>query len=125
MTTSVTAQAAPTLLSSIDFISLHATQEDLDRVYAAAKQRTRALREARAASVTKDALIRLANVKPKYMDGLTGKVVDVRHGRSTTKVDIELDPESTNRLRFHRANIPDDVERHKLTNVPASVCHRQ
>ncbi|GGX46372.1 hypothetical protein [Streptomyces noursei] len=126
MTTDVAAQAvAPTLESAIAFISLHATQEDLDRIYATAKQRSKALREARAASVAKGTLVRLGNIKPKYMDGLTGKVVEVRQGRSTTKVDIELDAESTDRLRMHRDNVPDDVERHRLNNVPASVCHPQ
>ncbi|MEW2434252.1 hypothetical protein AB0952_08725 [Streptomyces caniferus] len=124
MPTNVAEQPALTLESAIGYITLHATQEDLDRIYAAAKQRTKALRAVRAAAVTKGADIRLGNCNPKYMSGLAGVVVEVRQGRSTTRVDIELDQESTEILRLHR-DIPHGVERHQLNNVPASICHVQ
>ncbi|MEU6331597.1 hypothetical protein ABZ851_30600 [Streptomyces sp. NPDC047049] len=124
MPTTVAEQPTPTLESAIGYITLHATQEDLDRINAAVKQRTKALREVRAAAVTKGADVRLGDCRPKYMSGLAGKVVEVRQGRSTTTVDIELDSKSTETLRLHR-NIPDGVERHRLNNVPASICHMQ
>ncbi|MFJ8676813.1 hypothetical protein [Streptomyces sp. NPDC093589] len=123
MPTPVAEQPAPTLESAIGYTTQHATQEDLDRIIAAVKQRAKALRAVRAAAVTKGADIRLGNCNPKYMSGLTGKVVEVHNGRSTT-VDIELGPESTETLRLHR-DIPHGVERHRLTNVRASVCHLQ
>lgn len=126
MPTTLAEQPTPTLETAVGFITLHASQEDLDRIYAAAKQRAKALRDVRAASVTTGALVRLGNVKPKYMDGLTGKVVDVRQGRSTTKVDIELDLDSTEIMRVSSNHyIPVGTERHRLNNVPASVCHLQ
>ncbi|MFD3422074.1 hypothetical protein [Streptomyces decoyicus] len=124
MPTTVAEQPTPTLESAIGFITLHATQEDLDRISAAAKQRTKALREARAAAVTKGVDIRLGNCRPKYMSGLTGEVVEVRQGRSSTTVDIVLDATSTEILRLHR-HVPDGVERYRLNNVRASVCHVQ
>ncbi|MFI8932417.1 hypothetical protein ACIG3E_32735 [Streptomyces sp. NPDC053474] len=123
MPTTSAPQSAPTLETAIGYISLHATQNDLDRIHAAAKQRATALREARAAAVTKGSTVRIGNARPKYMNGLTGVVVDVRQGRSTV-VDLELDAESTDVLRTFRP-IPDTVERHTLNNVYASVCHLQ
>ncbi|MFH0246382.1 hypothetical protein ACGRHY_29075 [Streptomyces sp. HK10] len=126
MPATVPEQPAPTLEAAIGFVSLHASQDDLDRIYAAAKQRTKVLREARAAAVTKGVTVRIDNIKPKYLSGLTGTVTDVSQSRTRTLVTVELDPESTTTLRMASARpIPDGVERYQLTGVPAACCHVQ
>ncbi|EGX57914.1 MULTISPECIES: hypothetical protein [Streptomyces] len=126
MPTSTAQDSAPTLAAAITFVSLHASQNDLDRIYAAAKDRAKALRETRAASITTGALIRIDRIRPQYLVGLTGKVTATRTARTKTYVTVELDEASTEELRATRKHpIPDDVKRHKYDGIPASCCFEQ
>ncbi|AVZ70901.1 hypothetical protein SLUN_00075 [Streptomyces lunaelactis] len=106
---------------ALEFITLHATQSDLDRVYAAAKQRTQTLRDLRAAAVSEGTEVRLSKIKPKYLNGLTGTVKTVEQKRTRAIVSILLDEESTENMR-HILYVERGVKRHLLTGVPASVC---
>ncbi|MFI7089528.1 hypothetical protein ACIBUR_38825 [Streptomyces anulatus] len=126
MTTTAPEQPDFTLESAIGFTTLHASQPDLDRIASAIKQRSLALREARAASVSEGSLVRLGRIKPKYLVGLTGKVVDVRHGK-VTRVVVEFDPASTEKLRYSssRTLVPEGVERYSMDGIPASCCFPQ
>jgi hypothetical protein len=119
-----TAPAGPTLENALAFVSLHAEQEALDRLYTALKDRTKALRTARAASVTIGSTVLIANIAAKYLEGLTGTVVTMTPKRTRTIVTIELDAESTTALRHSgRRDVPDGVERYLFPDgIPATCC---
>ncbi|WP_019061403.1 hypothetical protein [Streptomyces prunicolor] len=126
MPTSTPQNSAPTLATAISFVSLHATQEDLDRIYAAAKERSQALRSTRAASVTTGALIRIDKIRPRYLVGLTGTVTATRTARTKTYATVELDEESTDVLRATGMQyIPTDVKRFSYEGIPTTCCFAQ
>ncbi|WP_431983823.1 hypothetical protein [Streptomyces qinglanensis] len=120
MPTTVADQTAPTLDAAIRFISEQSSEEDLDRIRAAVKRRNGALQEARAALVTTGSTVRIKNIRPKYMSGLTGKVTEIREGRSATKAVIELDSDSSTAARMSSTRFPlhGPIE----IVVPASCC---
>ena len=99
MSPSTAQDTTPTLATAIEFVTLHASQEDLDRIYGAAKERTRALRQTRAATVTTGVTVRIDKVRPQYLVGLTGTVTATRTPRTKTYVTVELDEASTRTLR--------------------------
>ncbi|MEV7885201.1 hypothetical protein ACWD3I_25245 [Streptomyces sp. NPDC002817] len=118
--------SAPTLATAIAFVSLHASQDDLDRIHAAAKERSKALRATRAAAVTKGALIRIDKIRPQYLVGLTGTVTDIRIARTKTYATVELDEASTDVLRATgKQYIPHDVKRFSYDGIPTTCCFTQ
>ncbi|MDX3070460.1 MULTISPECIES: hypothetical protein [Streptomyces] len=126
MATSTTTDSAPTLATAIEFVSLHASQGDLDRIYAAAKERTKALREIRAAAVTTGSLIRIDKIRPTYYNGLTGKVTTTSTARTKTYATVELDEASTMTLRaVGKQYIPSDVKRFTIEGIPTTCCFLQ
>ena len=90
-----------TLVDVAAFIG-SASPEDVDAVLDLARDRAKALRaiatRVTAASVQKGTDVVLAGLNPKYLNGLTGTVESVRGAR----VDVSLDVESSDRLRFTR-----------------------
>lgn len=113
-----------TLTDAVAFIAQHATADDLDQVYAAAKQRTRTLRTiaaAAAASLPVGASVRLDGLSPKYLNGLTGVLKSTTGGRAV----VTLDKESTSLLgfssrRFYAAAGKDSYD---LGGLPLSTVH--
>src|SRR5690625_6208982 len=108
--------AAPALVDAITFIK-RATESDIDRMYNALKLRRQALSEQRAAAVTVGTEGTLTGLSPKYLNGLSGKVVAIRGKRA----DVELDEGSTMTLRFTRQTrfrIPANQERYTIPGVP-------
>lgn len=126
MPTSTAQNSAPTLATAISFVSLHATQEDLDRIYAAANDRSKTLRAARAATITTGALIRIDKIRPQYLVGLTGTVTATRTARTKTYATVELDEASTDVLRTTgKQYIPHDVKRFSYDGIPTTCCFAQ
>ncbi|MGW1976671.1 hypothetical protein [Streptomyces sp. NPDC001889] len=101
---------------------MHADEDALGRIQSALNQRTRTLREVRAAAVTKGARVRIDNIKPKYLTDLTGTVTAIKQNRTRAIATVELDPDSTDLLR-ERTYVPAGVERHLLPGIPATCCH--
>lgn len=101
-----------------------ATEEDLDTLFEAVRTRRKVLRDLRAMSVRDGAEVTLQGISPKYLNGLTGTVQPGRRGQ---RVDVLLDEESTDRLRYasRKIFIPAETKRHVLTGVPASTCVTQ
>ncbi|MGW0868261.1 hypothetical protein [Streptomyces sp. NPDC002611] len=126
MPTSTAQDPTPTLAAAIAFVSLHASQDDLDRIYDAAKKRSKTLRETRAAAVTTGTDIRIDNIRPAYLVGLTGTVTATRTARTKTYATIELDEASTDALRATGKQwIPQDVKRYSYDGIPTTCCFPQ
>lgn len=109
-----------TLTDVLDFISTKANQDDIERIWEFANKRTHALRDIRSANVRQGSLIRLVNISPKYMAGLSGRV-DMIRGKTAT---VTLDKASTRELKRQRQNrfyIPPDCEEFTL-QVHLSTC---
>ena len=117
--------ATVTLPGVIGFI-INATDDELDRIADAIRQRQRALRALQAAAVSVGAQVRLKGLSPKYLNGLEGVVESI----AKSSCNIRLSKLSTARLRvttksstFHtRFYIRDDEEHYLLTRVPLSCC---
>lgn len=112
----------PTLAVATDFILSHASEQDLTHITEAVKQRRVALVAIRTASLTTGTRVRIANIKPLYLDGLTGTICQI-DGKHAT---ITLDADSTDRLRFTRSNsqfvVPLVETSFDLPGVPLSCC---
>ncbi|MFE4601124.1 hypothetical protein ACFRKE_09720, partial [Kitasatospora indigofera] len=101
-----------------------ATAEELDTLASLIRQRHLALRPASATATTATLVrmvrvgdrVRLHKVKPKYLNGMTGLVVETR----TTRVDVELDTASTQKLAQTRQtsfDVPAGATSFLLTGV--------
>ncbi|MEX5711949.1 hypothetical protein AB1484_27550 [Parafrankia sp. FMc6] len=112
----------PTLAVATDFILSHATEQDLNRITETVKQRRTALAAIRSASLTTGTPVRIVNIKPRYLHGLTGTLgpIDGKH------VTVTLDAESTDRLRFTPSNkrfpVPYEATSYDVPGVPLSCC---
>ena len=110
----------------IGFIVSEATDGELDRITDAIRQRQRALRALRAATVSVGAQVRIRGLSPKYLNGLEGVVESI----TKSSGDVRLSRVSTARLRVRMAAatfrgrfyIRADEEHYLLTRVPLSCC---
>ncbi|MFD8339250.1 hypothetical protein ACFV42_42505 [Streptomyces solisilvae] len=111
-----------TLVSVIDFILNQADENGVHKVFAAANQRMETLRNARAAEVTEGMVVRLYDLRPKYLNGLEGEVVELTRNRKRKEIiaAVLLDERSTTEYSFHR-EVPPGTKRHRV-RVPASTC---
>ena len=110
-----------TLSDVLDFITDEATDEDLDRIYEAAKLRNKALRAKIAARVRVGAEVKIGGIKPKYFDGLTGVVTKTTGTHAT----VRFDARSTDVLRYKGARryyIPADTTEYEVGGLPLSTC---
>ncbi len=111
-----------TLTDATDFIVSRASEEALTQIIEAINQRRKALAAIRTASLVTGSDVRIANIKPHYLNGLTGTIVWI-DGKAAT---VELDTESTDRLRFTPSNkrfvVPSDDSRYELPGVPLACC---
>ena len=105
----------PALIDVLTFIETAATSDDIDAIHSAIKNRLRRLRDAQAAAVKLGDEVRIADISPKYLCGLSGTVTAKRGARVT----VTLDERSTKMLRFKRPYVGDETN-HELTGVPAS-----
>ena len=110
----------------IGFIVSEATDGELDRITDAIRQRQRALRALRAATVSVGAQVRIRGLSPKYLNGLEGVVEsitkssgNVRLSKMSTARLRGTTKSSTSRTRFY---IRDDEEHYLLAGVPLSCC---
>lgn len=114
-------ESTPTLQSATDFVLSHATDDDLTRLAAAIKQRRPALASIRTATLTTGVAVRIANVKPKYLDGLTGRIAQI-DGKHAT---VALDADSIDRLRYtsqSRYVVPTEATSFDLRGIPLTCC---
>ncbi|KPM52703.1 hypothetical protein E0F15_17770 [Frankia sp. B2] len=111
----------PTLQSATDFVLSHATEDDLTRLSTSITQRRAALASIRTATLTTGTTVKIANVRPKYLNGLTGSITQI-DGKHAT---ITLDTDSTERLRGTsqtRYFIPLDATTYDVRGIPLSCC---
>lgn len=114
-----TATAPLTISDALEFIRSHATASDIEKIYAATKERTRNLRAVTAARVQAGANATLDGLSPKYLNGLTGTVSSIQGARG----DVRLDARSTRDLRYLGARkyfISADTTEFTLRGVPLS-----
>lgn len=110
-----------TLSDVIEYVTDHADEQDLDRIYAAAKMRTKALRAKVAASVRVGADVSMTGISPKYFEGLTGVVTRIDGDRAR----VRFDERSTDVLRYkgsRRFFIPLDTKEFETGGFPLSTC---
>ncbi|SEB31813.1 hypothetical protein [Streptomyces melanosporofaciens] len=112
--------SSATLESVIDFILNQADEGSVEKVFAAGNQRMATLINARAAQVTEGATVRLTGLKPKYLNGLQGEVVELTRERKQIIAVVLLDETSTTEFSFHR-EIDPETQRHRV-RVPAGTC---
>lgn len=107
---------AATLSTATDFILNQATETDIEAILRAVNARQRMILAQRAAVVTIGATVTFANLKPKYLNGLTGTVSSI----SGTSASILLDKESTDSIRYRRTRftVPAGVEQYTITGLP-------
>jgi len=114
-------ESTPTLQSATEFVLSHATDDDLNRLFTAIKQRRAALGSIRTATLTTGTTVRLASLTPKYLNGLTGRIAQIDGKRAT----VALDADSTDRLRYtsqSRYVVPTDATSFDLRGVPLACC---
>lgn len=100
------------------FILTSATSDDIERIQGAIRQRIAQLREIRAAGVTAGTLVRITDIRPKYLKDLTGTVKSVSGNRCV----ITLDKASTSLLSFSSGKYfhLTTMETYDLGGVPLS-----
>ncbi|WP_433463920.1 hypothetical protein [Spirillospora sp. CA-128828] len=103
----------------LQYIIAVTDKSDLDRLAAAIRNRRGDLLSFRAASVKVGSTVRLDNISPKYLAGMTGKVTEI-DGRNCT---ISLTENSIKDLRYtpRGKNIPPGA-REYLIRVPLKTC---
>lgn len=117
----MTATTTPASIGPIlDYVHSSADEQDLDSLIQAVKTRRNVLGEQRAATVRRDAPVRLDGLSPKYLNGLTGTVETTKGNRA----DVRLDEQSTSRLRYSgkKYYIPADESQFLLSGVPKQCC---
>jgi hypothetical protein len=82
----------------IEFIYDETDEQDITNIFNACKSRKRVLGQCRAAQVRVDQQVRVVNISPKYLNGLTGKVEFL----SGSRCDIQLDERSKARIAITR-----------------------
>lgn len=105
----------------LDYILDGASDEEIDRIWDAARTRQKVLRAKAAALVSVGTRVSLTDISPKYMAGLTGDVTDITGSRAT----VRFDGKSTLVLRRkgnRRFYIPRDVEEYEVSGIPLSTC---
>lgn len=108
----------------VGYVLERADENDLDGIAQAMKSRRNLLREKAAAAVTVMATVTIADISPKYLNGLTGIVKEIVNGRGQRHATVTLDKASTSTLAFSAAKYSYLVGRdsHDLTGVPLSCC---
>src|SRR5699024_4220336 len=96
------------------------TNDEIDAILAALRNRDNELREQRAEHATVGRRIVISDILPRYLDGLVG---DIEHSDGDW-VSVRLTAESTGRLRFcGQPDYDTGAElRFLITGVPASLC---
>lgn len=73
------------LRECVEFVTLHATSDDLDRIYAACRARQKALASVKAAAVKVGMVVTTEGLTPKYINGLTGEVTSITGARASVR----------------------------------------
>jgi len=110
-----------TLAEAMSFVINSATENDLDNLWAAMRNRRSALDSLRAADVSVGDQVRLVGLSPKYLNGLEGVVETIDKNRCSVRLS-QLSTERMRipgRVRFHMS--PDD-HHYLLAGIPLSTC---
>ncbi|MGW4528864.1 hypothetical protein [Amycolatopsis sp. NPDC004378] len=108
----------------VGFVLERADENDLDGIAQAMKSRRGILREKAAAAVTEQATVTIADISPKYLNGLSGVVKEIVNGRGKRHATITLDKASTSTLAFSSGKYGFLAGRdtYDLSGVPLSCC---
>ena len=103
---------ATTLADVVGYVLTEAGEPDLAQILDAYRQRRKTLATAAAGRIAVGSEVELTNFKPKLLNGLTGKVIDIDAGLAI----VELDETSTNLLRFRskKDRVPDGARTHMM-----------
>jgi hypothetical protein len=107
------------------FILEHATADDLDRIGGLVRQRHTALREQASADVRVGSIIELADLKPRYFNGLCGTVIEIDSGRGGKKAaTLRLDKKSVTSLALASDKYAHILgqDSHDLKGIPLLCC---
>jgi len=107
-----------TFADVLTYVATRATEAEIRQLGAAGNAAIKALRAQTAAVVGAQLVpgtrVRLSDVRPQYLNGLTGAFVSMKPGQGKPRATIELDEESR---RYAGRYAPDG----KLTGVPVSA----
>jgi len=107
-----------TITDTISFITSEAGEEDLNQIFSALKLRRQVLGQIKASAVSEGMKVTLEGLSPKYLNGLSGVIVE----RNGARVAVQLDERSTQMLRFSgqkRFFVPLAMTAYRLEGIPA------
>lgn len=108
----------------VGYVLEHTDEDDLRCIADALKSRHLMLRQEAAAVVRPGARITIRNIKPKYLDGLTGTVTAIELSGRTRSAVVSLDVRSTRELATSRAYaFLADRDSHDIGGIPLVCCH--
>lgn len=112
------------LADVVGFVLQSAGETDLDGIARAIKSRRSVLREIAAAKVGVTAEVTIADISPKYLNGLSGVVKEIVDGRRGRIATIALDKGSTSTLAYSSSKFRflAGQESYDLSGVPVSCC---
>jgi hypothetical protein len=105
----------------VDYVTTHATNEELEELQAAMNARNSILQAQRAAAVRVGSTVTFVTIAPKYMEGLTGEITSIDGKHATVRLNVR----STNTLRVkgrRRFFIPPTTQRYEVSGIPLTCC---
>lgn len=108
----------------VRFVLNQADEADLDALIEAARERRKSLRAITASSVKEGATVKLRDIKPKYLIGLTGTVKAIETIRRKRCAVVTLDRDSTQKLAISSPSHGwlFNHDSYDLTGIPLSCC---
>lgn len=106
------------ITDTIFFITSEADEEDLNQIFSALKLRRQVLGQIKASAVSEGMKVTLEGLSPKYLNGLSGVIVE----RDGTRVAVQLDEISTQIFKSvsqKRFFIPADCVSYRMVGIPA------
>lgn len=114
--------ATTDMTSVLGFVLQEASGDNLDNLVEAIKSRRRILADIAAATLSEGATATTYNLRPKYLDGLSGVVKDIVRNHSKPYATVVLDKASTAELslsssKYHHLSGRDSYD---LAGIPLS-----
>jgi hypothetical protein len=104
----------------LEYMSSESTEDECKALFDVANTRLRQLRSARVAllavSIDEGAVVRIRNIRPKYLSGLSGTVTKKESLTKGVYVCIQLDEKSYDEYMFHARGCTNRV----ITGIPMS-----
>ncbi|MFD8316141.1 hypothetical protein [Kitasatospora purpeofusca] len=110
-----------TFPEAVNFLTTQASREDLATLEATAEVRRKTLRSKRADAITTGMNVELEKLGTKYMNGLSGEVVEIQRPRTgEPRAVVRLDERSFQTIQLYKYISP--TTKHYSLRVPLGCC---